>query len=157
MKSETPAEGILKRSDFGDSKFYSVACSCGNDDDAIEFEVEADEMGVTVNTWTIQKTDYWTEAVMKRMDIGNPWAEEFDWFWKDIWNGFVTRLRLTKNIWWDGYVKYQSTTIMTKQQALNYSETLKSAIKDVESFQKQQRRSKENDEVMKAVNEQDCV
>lgn len=157
MKSETPAEGILKRSDFGDSKFYSVACSCGNDDDAIEFEVEADEMGVTVNTWTIQKTDYWTEAVMKRMDIGNPWAEEVDWFLKDIWNGFVTRLRLTKNIWWDGYVKYQSTTIMTKQQALNYSETLKSAVKDVENFQKQQRRSKENAEVMKAVNEQDCV
>lgn len=133
MKSEKPADGILKTHDFGDSKWYKIVCSCGNDDDAIDFEVEADDFGITVTTYTTQKTDYWTEAVSKRYSIDNPWYQEFDWFWKDIWNGFVTRLRLTKNIWWDGYIKYQSTTIMNKQQALNYAETLKSAVKDLEN------------------------
>lgn len=132
MKAEKPAEGILKTHDFENSKWYKVTCSCGNDDDIIDFEVEADDFGITVNTYTTQKTDYWTEAISKRYDINNPWYQEFDWFWKDIWNGLVTRLRLTKNIWWDGYVKYQSTTIMNKQQALNYAETLKTAIKDLE-------------------------
>lgn len=132
MQAEKPAEGILKTHDFGDSKWYKVVCSCGNDDDAIDFEVEADEFGITVHTYTTQKTDYWTEAVSKRYNIDNAWYQEFDWFWKDIWNGFVTRLQLTKTIWWDGYIKYQSTTIMSKQQALNYAETLKTAIAELE-------------------------
>jgi hypothetical protein len=133
MKAQKPAEGILKTRDFGDSKWYKVVCGCGNDDDAIDFEVEVDDCGITVTTYTTQKTDYWTEAVSKRYDIDNPWYQEFDWFWKDIWNGFVTRLRLTKNIWWDGYIKYQSTTTMNKQQALNYAKTLKTTIKDLEN------------------------
>jgi hypothetical protein len=157
MKAEQPAEGILKRHDFGDSKFYSVACNCGNDDDALEFEVEADIMGVSVTTWTTQKTDWWTDTLEKRFDIHSPWQQEFDSFWKDLFNGFARRIKLTKQIWWDGHIKYQQTTIMTKQQALNYAETLKSAIKDVEHFQKQNTKRVENDQVMKAVNEQDCV
>ena len=154
MKSQQPAEGILKRSDWGNAKYYSVSCSCGNDDDNLEFIVEADETGINVSTYTIQKTDYWTEAVSKRFDIENIWHQEFDWFWKDMWNGFVTRLRLTKNIWWDGYVKYQSTTVMTEQQTLNYAETLKSAVNDVSEFKKER---KEMSATGKLAEQGDCV
>lgn len=136
MKLEKPAEGILKRNDFGDSKFYHVSCSCGNGDDSIEFEVEADEMGVVVNTWTTQKTNFWAEAVPSRYDIDDPWHQEFNLATTNIVNGFVRRCKLTWEIWFKGYVKYQSTTIMTEQQALNYAETLKSAIKDVQEFRK---------------------
>lgn len=136
MEAQTPAEGILKTGDFGDSKYYAVHCSCGNNDDQLDFCVEADDHGVSVQTFVTQKTDYWTEDVKKRYDIDNQWLQEFDWFWKDIWNGFCTRLRLTRDVWIRGYVKYQSTTIMTEQQALNYAETLKSAIKDVKDFKK---------------------
>ena len=50
MKPQTPAQGIMKLNDFGDSVWYKVDCSCGQDDDAIEFEVEADPTGIFVNT-----------------------------------------------------------------------------------------------------------
>jgi hypothetical protein len=156
MKPQVPAEGILKTHEWGTSKMYKVVCQCGNDDDAVEFEIEADESGVSLTTYTTQKTDWWSTVVEKRYDIDNPWFQEFDSFWKDLWNGFVTRLRLTKNIWWNGYVEYQSTTIMSKQQALNYADTLKSAINDVEEFQKKNR-SKETLRGMREANEQDCV
>jgi hypothetical protein len=155
LKAQAPAEGILKTHEWGDSKWYKVVCECGDDNHSIDFEVEADECGVTVTTYTTQKTDYWTEAVMKRIDISNPWIEEFDHFWKDLWNGLVTKLRLTKNIWWDGYVKYQSTTSMSEQQTLNYAETLKSAVADVKSF-----RAKQDPAIKQASRisqEQDCV
>lgn len=161
MNAETPAEGILKRGEYGDSKFYSVACSCGNDDHAIEFEVEADETGVTVNTWLTQKTDSWTEEFDKRYDIEDQWVQEVEWFWKDFWNGFFRRIRLTYQIWRYGYVEYQSTTVMTEQQALNYAETIKSAITDVKAFRDQRQRNGEimlkNIEALRKANEGDCV
>ena len=137
LEAQTPAEGILQTNDFGHSKWYKVPCNCGQSDHEIDFEVEADDCGINVNTYTTQKTVWWKEYAKKRYDIDNPWLQEFDWFWKDLWNGFVTRLRLTRDIWFKGYVKYESTTTMTKQQALNYAETLKSAIKDVEEFRKE--------------------
>jgi hypothetical protein len=155
LKAQTPAEGILKTHDWGDSKWYKVVCGCGNEDDAIDFEVEADVSGITVNMYTTQKTDYWTEAVSKRYDIENIWYQEFDWFWKDLWNGLMTKLRLTKNIWWDGHVRYQSTTTMTEQQALNYAETLKSAVKDVKEFRSNN--DPTNKAASKIANEGDCI
>jgi hypothetical protein len=136
MKIETPALGIMKTGEFGDSKFYKVVCGCGQPDHDIDFEVEADETGVNVNTYVTAKTDYWSEAVTKRYDIDNEWQQEWDWFWKDLWNGFVTRVKITWLVWTKGYVETQTTIAMSEQQALNYAETLKSAIQDVKDFQK---------------------
>ena len=136
MKEETPALGIMKTGEFGDSKFYKVVCGCGQPDHDIDFEVEADETGVNVNTYVTAKTDYWSEAVKKRYDIDNEWQQEWDWFWKDLWNGFVTRVKITWLVWTNGYVETQTTIAMSEQQALNYAETLKSAIQDVKDFQK---------------------
>lgn len=136
MKAEKPAEGILKINDYGNSKWYRVVCGCGQEDHELTVEVEADEMGVSVNTYATVKTDYWTESVKKRYDIDNPYLQELDWTLKDIWNGFVTRLKLTWAVWTKGYLKCETTVLMSKQQALNYAETLKQAIKDVEDFEK---------------------
>lgn len=136
MKAQTPAEGILKINDFGNSKWYRVVCECGQPDHELTVDVEADEMGVSVNTYATVKTDYWTESLKKRYDIDNPYLQELDWTVKDIWNGFVTRLKLTWAVWTKGHLKCETTTLMSKQQALNYAETLKGAIKDVEDFEK---------------------
>ena len=136
MKNETPALGIMRTSDFGDSKFYKVVCGCGQPDHDIDFEVEAAETGVNVNTYITAKTDYWTETVKKRYDIDSIWLQEFDWFWKNLVNGVITRLKLTWTVWTQGYVKTETTIAMSEQQALNYAETLKSAIQDVKNFQK---------------------
>jgi hypothetical protein len=136
MKNETPALGIMRTSDFGDSKFYKVVCGCGQPDHDINFEVEASDTGINVNTYVVSKTDYWSESVKKRYDIENTWLQEWDWFWKDLVNGFITRLKLTWTVWTQGYVKTESTIAMNEQQTLNYAETLKSAIQDVKNFQK---------------------
>jgi len=108
MKAQKPAEGILKRKDWGDSKTYTIVCDCGSDDHAHNVWIEADETGITVNTYTTQKTNFWSKTR-----------------WHHIWT------LLTK-----GYIEYEASIIMSQQQALNYAETLKSAINDVADFKK---------------------
>lgn len=136
MKAETPALGILRTNDFGNSKWYQIVCGCGQPDHTLTVEVESDEMGVNVNTYVTVKTDHWSQTVKKRYDIDSPWLQELDWTWKDLFNGFVTRVKLTWTVWTKGYVQAESTITMSEQQALNYTETLMSAIKDVKAFQK---------------------
>ena len=136
LKSQTPAEGILKRGDFGDSKFYQVVCGCGQEYHDHNLEVEAADTGINVNIYATAKTDYWTEVVEKRYDIDNTWLQEFDWFWKELVNGIVTRLKVTWEVWTTGAVRVETTISMTEQQALNYADTLKQAIQDVKNFKK---------------------
>lgn len=159
MKAQAPAEGILKNTDFGDSKFYQIVCGCGQEWHDHTLEVEADEMGVNVNIYASAKTNYWHELVKKRFDIDNPYWQEVDWFWKDLVNGLWTRIKVTWEIWTTGAVRVETTTVMSKQQALNYSETLKTAIKDVENFVNE--RKAKNDVSNKAASrlaeESDCV
>lgn len=142
MKPETPALGILKTNDYGDSKWYHVVCGCGQPDHTLTVEVEADETGVSVNTYATVKTDYWTEVVKKRYDIDSPWQQEWDWFWKELVNGLVSRLRLTWDIWVKGYVRAETTVLMSEQQAINYAHTLTSAVKDVKLFRDETLRGK---------------
>jgi len=136
LKPEIAIEGIMKTGEYGDAKFYKVSCQCGFSDHDIDFMVEAEETGVNVNTHVTVKTDYWSESVKKRYDIDNQFLQELDWTVKDLWNGFVTRLKLTWRVWTHGYLKTEVTIAMNEQQALNYAETLKSAIKDVQNFKK---------------------
>jgi hypothetical protein len=154
MKAQPPAEGILKTNDFGDSKWYHVVCGCGQPDHALTVEVESDDMGVNVNTYATVKTDYWTDNVKKRYDIDNPWLQEFDWFWKDLVNGIVIRLKLTWTVWTKGYVQAETTISMSEQQALNYAETLKSAINDVKMFKTD---IKEKSVTGKLAEQGDCI
>ena len=136
MKAEAPAEGILKRNDYGDSKWYQIVCGCGQDSHDHNVEVEADETGVNVNIYAIVKTDYWTETVEKRYDIDNVWQQEFDWFWKDLVNGTIRKIKLTWELWTTGAITTETTISLSKQQALNYASVLQSAIVDVEEFRK---------------------
>ncbi len=115
MKAEKPAEGIMRTNDWGDSKAYQIACDCGCNDHTHDVWVEADDTGVTVTTYTTVKSKFWS---MNR--------------WQKIWT-LLTR----------GYVEYEASIIMSRQQALNYAKTLESAIIDVETFRKQ-RQEKRN-------------
>jgi hypothetical protein len=134
--AQVAVEGIMKTGEYGDAKFYKVACQCGDPDHHIDFSVEAEDTGINVNVYITTKTDHWTESVKKRYDIDNPYLQELDWTVKDFWNAFVTRLKLTWQVWTQGYLKTESTIAMTEQQALNYAETLKSAVRDVRNFKK---------------------
>ena len=137
MKAQTPAEGILKRNDFGDAKYYQVVCGCGQEYHDHNVEVEADETGVNVHVYATIKTDYWSETFKKNYDIDNDWLQTIDWVWKDLANGFIRRVKVTWELWTTGAVTTETTIAMSEQQALNYAETLKSAVKDVKEFREQ--------------------
>ena len=111
MNAQTPAEGILKRHDWGNAITYQVVCECGDSNHDHNIWIEADDNSVTVTTYTQQKSKWWS---MNR--------------WQTIW------ILLTR-----GYIEYEASIIMTKQQALNYAETLKQAIKDVEESQRKRK------------------
>lgn len=106
MKPQKPAQGILLNRDYGHAMSYTVTCECGCEDHSHRIWIESDDYGVTVNTYTEEKTNFWSKTR-----------------WHHIWK------LLTK-----GYVSYESCTMMNEQQALNYAETLKQAVKDVKKF-----------------------
>ena len=108
MNVQVPAEGIMKTNDWGDSKVYRIACSCGCEDHDHNMWVEADDFDISVTIYSTTKTNWWSKTR-----------------WYHIWT------LLTK-----GYIDTESTICLTEQQALNYAETLKSAIDDVQQFKK---------------------
>lgn len=118
MRSEKPAEGILRQGDYGDSKYYLVNCDCGNPDCSHEIEVEADDFGVQVHISVTSHTKWWKR---KR--------------WAQIWQ-IITK----------GYAEMQTTIVLNEQTALNYSDTLKSAIKDVKTFRDNRKIDKQTKE-----------
>jgi hypothetical protein len=126
MKAQMPAEGIMKTNDWGNSKVYRVACNCGASDHDHHVWVEADEHDVSITIYSNVKSNWWSKTR-----------------WQAIWT------ILTK-----GYVSTESTVIMSEQQALNYSETLKSAVKDVKLFKAER---KEKSATAKMAEQGDCV
>lgn len=138
MQAQKPAEGISITNKFKKSTFFRVDCTCGDPDHEINFEVELDREfeDIAVSTWTVQKTPWWNEVVKPRYDIDNEFLQGLNWLCTGLINGLATRLRLTRDIWWKGYVKYEGTTSMNAQQALNYAEALKSAVEELEKIQK---------------------
>ena len=106
MKAEKPAEGVLKRSEWGDSMSYQIVCNCGDSDHDHNVWVEAEETGVNVVVYTTNTTAFWKKTR-----------------WHQIWE------LLTK-----GYVKQEVALAMTEQQALNYASALTKAVSDVKMF-----------------------
>jgi len=104
MKTQIPAEGIMKTNDWGNSKVYRIACNHN-------MWVEADDHDIVVTIYTTGKTNWWSKTR-----------------WYHIWT------LLTK-----GYIDTESSVHLSKQQALNYAETLKSAIDDVKEFRSQRK------------------
>lgn len=154
MKSQIPAEGILKRNDFGSSKFYQIVCGCGQEYHDHNVEIESDETGVNVNIYATAKTNYWSELFEKRYDIDSVYWQEIDWFVKDIINGLWTRLKVTWELWTTGAIRVETTISMSEQQTLNYAETLKTAIADVKSFRTER---KEKSAAARIAEQGDCV
>jgi hypothetical protein len=126
MNTQVPAEGIMKTNDWGDSRVYRIACNCGDENHNHNMWVEADDGDITVTIYTTGKTNYWSKTR-----------------WYHIWT------LLTK-----GYIDTESTVCLTKQQALNYAETLKSAIIDVETFRAER---KEKSATAKLAEQGDCA
>jgi len=134
MQAQQPAVGILKSQDFGDSKSYKVSCECGSNDCIHDIYIEADEYAITVHISTRQTTSYWESIVDEHRAIKNRFLEK-QWYTIARWiNGIYNRTRITWHVWAKGYATYESTTLLNQQQALNYAETLRQAIEDVDKI-----------------------
>lgn len=108
MNAQVPAEGIMKTNDWGNSVVYRVACNCHDENHNHNVWVEADDHDIVVTVYTTGKTNFWSKTR-----------------WYHVWTLLT-----------EGYIDTESSVHLTKQQALNYAETLKSAITNVEEFQK---------------------
>lgn len=115
MKTETPAQGILKHNSWGDSVMYQVACDCMDTDHMHTVDVEADENDVTVTVYVKTTTPFWSRSR-----------------WREIWR-ILTR----------GYAEYEACIILKEQAALNYANALTSASKDVKLFREKRKKSVE--------------
>ncbi len=139
MKPQLPAEGIVLDNDFGDCKFYTVPCTCGSDDHSIKFCMEVSDDGfdsVVVTTWTQQTTEFWKDPFKQNESFQ---LKNKSWLWFVVnyylrgWlNSLSHRLACTYKIWTGGTIKYSSTTIMSKQQAINYAATIHKVIHDMD-------------------------
>ena len=108
MTAQMPAEGILKRSDWGDAMTYQVVCQCSdpNHDHSIWVESSDDIVSVSIST-----------------RLSSHWQQRSRWYY--MWQ-LLTR----------GSIEVDESIILTEQQALNYAETLKLAVGDVQKFKK---------------------
>jgi hypothetical protein len=138
LTPQAPAEGISLNSDWGVSKIYKIDCQCGcSANHNLCIEVDQDSF-IWARIYAEVKTNYWSEFWPKRYDIKNNTLQWLDWTVKDLINGLVTRVKLTWTIWTRGYIKCEQDILLTRQQALNYSETLRAAVQDVENYKNQQ-------------------
>jgi len=132
--AQIPAQGILMASDFGDSKYYRIACRCGNNQDDIDLNIEVEDGEVNIHIWSTTKTDWWTRRFDDHDNFIVHWTLE-------RLNDWLNRFSVAWTALSKGYIETQSWTLMNKQQAYNVANTLVRAIKDVEDFEEKRARS----------------
>ena len=135
MTPQVPSEGIMKTHDFDNAFSYKLECSCGNPDDSVLIFIEKDNdtNEFFINFSATQKTHWWKSLVDWEIHkIDNPFWYMIVNFTQSFINGLHQRLRITKDIWWNGYVEYSSDTIISKQTALNLAEALKTSIMELD-------------------------
>jgi hypothetical protein len=133
LKPQEPAEGITRDRKYPGFESYRIPCSCGSSDDDIQIIVEEEYGEVSIQTYTLQKTDWWSDRFNKQKSyaIKNEFLFQLNYYARSFLNSLWYRLRVTWDVWVRGHVEYYQTAILTPQQALNLSEALKKSIKRV--------------------------
>lgn len=125
---QPPAEGILKQNDFGNSKWYKIACSCSAHEHEVDMAVESEDTGIAVYFFTDTKTAWWKDHCIRN----------FDWLPYDVkyWiNRIINSVSLIYHGIFHGYIKFSADMYLSKQAAVNLANVLVTAIDDVEEFE----------------------
>lgn len=145
MKKQTPALGVMQTGEWHDgSRSYRVACSCGHSDDDINFHVETDSETdtIVVQTYLHHRTPWYAHLCeWDACKIESEWLADIIDSVKSLVNGLHHRLRVTREVWFEGYVKYESTTLMDTQQATNYAHAILDSVKRLEKIQAEKQKS----------------
>lgn len=131
MSDEKPALGVMKLWEYDSAVAYEAKCVCGNDDHNLQFFVEIDECDeVVLNFYTKVSTDYWTDHIkIDTLNIENPVLYSAAVTMSNFVNSIARKLKLTYNIWCDGYVNYEQSLIMGPKQSSIFANTILDAIK----------------------------
>jgi hypothetical protein len=128
MEPQSPAVGILKRNDWGDSKWYVIPCTCGCEND-VKLTIEVDDGHITSHFYSQTKTNYWYNL----MDV----TYKENWFVlnaKILINDWYNRFSVARKALFNGYVETESYVLMDEQQAINFAHTIINATDDLHKF-----------------------
>lgn len=146
MKKQTPALGIMKTGEYYDgTQSYRVACSCQHPDDDINFWIEYEEGfdHITVQTYLTHRTPWYARLwEWDVCEIESTWLAGIVDSVQSLVNGLHHRLRVTYEVWVRGYVKYESTTILEREQARNYAHAILDGIERLEKFHAKKKKHK---------------
>jgi hypothetical protein len=139
MTPQTPAQGISAGTDYGTLKSYRVNCTCtdATHDHQVWIACSADDMTVDVTTYLTMYTRRYT-GHSRFPNITTEWLQSILWTAENWLDGIITRVKLTKDIWWSGTINYEASLVMSKQQTMNYISVLESALSDVQTARAQQ-------------------
>jgi len=126
MTPQKPAEGVMAFKDYPDMKMFRVPCECHCDNE-IDVMVEVED-GIIQTSFDVDvKSHYWNEV----------WRVTYNelWFIQSL-KHLVNTIHHRATVMWDvlvhGYVKSHATVLLTKQQTLNFSQTLIDAVSECE-------------------------
>jgi hypothetical protein len=128
MEAQKPAKGIMEQTGGKDWKFYRVPCSCGCDNQ-IDLMVEVDDYNVSANFYAETKTAWWK----RRFDTDG----DDNWLVyvvKEFINDWINRFSVAWTALTKGYVKTEVTVMLSDQQCINFAETLKTAVADLQKL-----------------------
>ena len=130
MTPQKPAVGICQMTSYPDMKVYKLPCECHCDNE-IEFSIEVDEHGfITANFNAKVKTPHWRSRLHITYD--EPWIIIN---LKSLYNDVCNRLEIIWNALTKGWVEGYCDVIMSKQQTLNFSQTLRDAIEECKAVE----------------------
>jgi hypothetical protein len=136
MKAQKPAEGIMLRKQYPTWRYYDVPCECGCDSQVqIHLEIEdPDDSFVTCHISSQVKTAYWRETFP--VTYNEAFLIQGA---KQLANNVIRKLEICWTALTKGYVEMESYTLLSKQQALNLSAVLVTAIEEIENEHKAKR------------------
>jgi len=110
MKAEQPAEGILKTGTWPGAKSFHIECNCTSADHAVNMWIEVDSDKETQDVQVGFYVDTWTP----------------------FWDKKFSRLRAAWDILVYGCNRQEHHLLLTKQAALNFAETIKREVKEMD-------------------------
>jgi hypothetical protein len=110
MKAQKPAVGIMLNRNWGTARSYTIACECGGIDHYPQMWIEVgDESDQELQNVTV--TFY--------VETSSPWYRVSRW--RQIWS-MLTR----------GYVRQESTLILSQQAALNLGTVIRNSVAEMQ-------------------------
>lgn len=115
IKAQTPAQGILLQGDYGNSKNFKVECDCSSEDHAVYMWIELNE----------------TDPYFQEIDVSF-YVRTWTPLWEDGIKGIYNRVKAAFEILFKGVHKQEHHMLLNKQSALNFAETIKKTVEELE-------------------------